>query len=104
MEVFLSRERHSLGVNGTGPSAGLHLSWSKPPERGPGPSTSPRLVHPRRRPHEAVPPAFATSAQEADSCPQGELPCPLVRREPKTASAVNADIVGRLPSFILGRA
>jgi hypothetical protein len=33
---------------------------------------------------------------------QGELSWPLVRREPKTASAVNAEITGALSQFTFG--
>jgi len=59
------------------------------------------VVHPRRSPHEAEPSAIAAAAQEEDAGSQGEMPWPLVRREPQTAQAETADIVGTLAVFDL---
>jgi hypothetical protein len=44
---------------------------------------------------------LASADREVEPDGQGEPPWPLVRREPKTAQAGTADIVGGLPSFTL---
>ena len=60
---------------------------------------TPRSGSPPEANPSARPPPIATTAQEADPDSQGELPWPLVRREPQTASAINVDIVGGRSSW-----
>ena len=45
---------------------------------------------------------IASSAQKVNPDSQGEPPWPLVRREPQTAHAVNADAIGALPHLTFG--